>query len=260
MPRVHVHVNDKAIHYWIGRPSFPEGRPAIIFVHGAGGNQSVWGFQKVFFEKRYLPIFLDLPGHGASEGSGEKEVSRYADHVLALISALELRNVFLIGHSMGGAIVQTLALRADLDLKGIILVATAARLKVLPEIMDGIQNHFEETVRKIVRLAYSRKASSELVAAGIETLLCCPPEVLFGDFWACDRFDVTNQIGKIEVPTLVLCGEEDRLTPWSQAQDLARRIQTSTLETIPDAGHMVMIEAPGPFNEKVAAFVSEVMT
>lgn len=258
MPQVQV--NGKTIHYWMGRPSFSKRRPALVFIHGAGGNQFVWGFQKAFFEKRSVPIILELPGHGESGGKGEEDIARYADHVRAFIDALELQDLFLLGHSMGGAIVQALALKGEQRLRGIVLVGTAARLKVLPEILEGLKIRFEETVRKIVRFAYSRKASPELVETGIENLLRCPPEVLYGDFWACDRFDVTEEVSKIDVPTLVLCGEEDQLTPLGRAQDLARRIRTSTLDTIPDSGHMVMMEAPRLFNEKVSAFVSEVMT
>ena len=258
MPRVSV--NGKTIHYWMGRSLPDEKRPVLVFIHGAGGNQFVWGFQKAFFEKRYVPILLDLPGHGESRGKGEEDIARYADHVRAFVDVLGLQDLFLVGHSMGGAIVQTLALKGNRSLRGIVLVGTATRLKVLPEILEGLKNRFEETVRKIVRFAYSRKASPELVETGIENLLRCPPEILYGDFWACDRFDVTEEVSKIEVPTLVLCGEEDQLTPLSRAQDLARRIQTSTLNTIPDSGHMVMMEAPRLFNEKVSAFVSEVMT
>ncbi len=253
-----VQLNGKSIHYWMGKRSSLEGKPVLVFVHGAGGNRFVWGFQKGYFEKRYVPIVLDLPGHGASEGGGEREISKYADHVSRFIDALGVQNVFLIGHSMGGAIVQTLALRPDRRLKGIVLVGTAARLKVLPEILEGLKNRFEETVRKIARFAYSPKASPELVAAGIENLLRCPPEVLYGDFCACDRFDATGKVAKIDLPTLVLCGEEDRLTPFGLARELANRIRASTLEGIPEAGHMVMMEAPGAFNEKVEAFVSEV--
>lgn len=251
-----VEVNGRAFHYWIGKSAPHDGSPVLLFIHGAGGNGLVWGFQKAFFEKRSVPILLDLPGHGASEGEGEKEISRYADHVSTFVKVLRLENIFLIGHSMGGAIVQTLALIEDPLLKGIVLVGTGPRLKVLPEILEGLKTRFEETVRKIARFAYSRKASAELVEAGVETLLRCPPEVLYSDFLACDRFDMTGQVEKIKVPTLVLCGDEDRLTPLSHARELANRIRTSTLEVIPGVGHMVMIEAPELFNERLNAFVT----
>ena len=66
--------------------------------------------------------------------------------------------------------------------------------------------NIDQTVQKIVRFAYSRKASVELIERGIESLKECRPEVLYGDFMACDRFDIMNEVGKIDLPTLILCG------------------------------------------------------
>ena len=149
------------------------------------------------------------PGEGGSvTGQGEK--------------------VFLVGHSMGGAIVQTLALIHPEVIKGIVLVATGVRLKVFPMILNGIMNNFEETVRTITRFAYSQRTSSDLVERGISDLMRCRPEVLYGDFLACDRFDIMNEVEKIDLPTLVLCGDEDGLTPVKYSQFIHGRIKGST--------------------------------
>src|SRR5512136_369470 len=130
MPIVHVH--GKQISYWIGRKSLLEGREVILFVHGAGGGQYTWSYQKGFFEKRFNPIIIELPGHGAAGGDGEEEIGRYAEHVYSFVKALGLSKIFLVGHSMGGAIVQTLALTHSEVIKGIVLVGTGARLRVIP--------------------------------------------------------------------------------------------------------------------------------
>ena len=245
------------LNYWTSKESPLETREVILFVHGAGGSQFIWSYQKTFFEKRYHPIALELSGHGESGGRGEDEIGRYADHIHSFLKTLGLRKVFLVGHSMGGAIVQTLALTHPEVIHGIVLVGTGARLKVVPEILNGIKNNFEETVRKIARFAYSPKVSSDLIEQGIENLLQCSPQVLYGDFLACDRFDLTKEVEKIELPTLVLCGDEDQLTPVKYSEFLQSRILRSKLEIIPGAGHMVMIEAPEGFNRKVEEFISE---
>jgi pimeloyl-ACP methyl ester carboxylesterase len=86
-------------------------------------------------------------------------------------------------------------------------------------------------------------------------LLSCRPEVLYGDFLACNRFDLREEVDRIDLPTLVICGEEDELTPVSYSESLHRRIKGSALEIIPGAGHMVMMEAPDPFNRVVQDFV-----
>jgi pimeloyl-ACP methyl ester carboxylesterase len=174
------------------------------------------------------------------------------------VKALGLPKVFLVGHSMGGAIVQTLALTHPGVIKGIILVGTGARLRVLPLILNGIKNNFEETVLKITQFAYSGKAPSDLIEKGVSMMLQCRGEVLFGDFLACDRFDLMKQVEKINLPTLILCGEDDQLTPVKYSQFLHSRIKGSKLEVLRNAGHMVMMESPQAFNEKIREFIRSI--
>jgi len=252
-----VLIGDRKIHYWIGRDGLSDRKEAVLFIHGAGGGQFVWSFQKAFFERRYNPIILELPGHGESGGEGEEDIGRYAEHVRSFLKTLDLQDVFLVGHSMGGAIVQSMALNFPEVIKGIVLAGTGARLRVVPMILNGIQNRFEETVRNITRFAYFQKTWSDLIEKGISDLLGCRPQVLYGDFLACDRFDVTAAVGNIDTPTLILCGKEDELTPVKYSQFLHEKIKGSQLEVLPNAGHMVMIESPEAFNEKIHQFISD---
>jgi pimeloyl-ACP methyl ester carboxylesterase len=250
-----VRIDGKEISYWTGRKSLLEGREIVLFIHGAGGGKFVWSEQKGFFEKHFNPIIIELPGHGESGNEGEEEIGKYAEHVRSFVRILNLQKVFLVGHSMGGAIVQTLALTHPEVIKGIVLVGTGARLKVLHWILNEIKKNFGETVPKIVKFAYARKTPSELIDRGVQEMMRCRPEVLYGDFLACDLFDMMNEVEKIVLPTLILCGEEDQLTPVKYSQFLQSRIKGSKLEVLPKAGHMVMIESPQIFNEKVGKFI-----
>jgi pimeloyl-ACP methyl ester carboxylesterase len=251
-----VRIDGKQISYWTGRKGILERKETILFIHGAGGGQYTWSYQKGFFEKEFNPIVIELPGHGESGEEGEEEIVTYAEQVYTFLQAVGFRKIFLVGHSMGGAIVQTLALTHLEVIKGIVLVGTGARLKVLPVILNGIKTNFEETISRIVQFAYSRKAPSELIEGGVKQMLQCRPGVLYGDFAACDRFDVMREIEKIDLPTLILCGEDDELTPVKYSQFLHSQIEGSILEVLSNAGHMVMMEAPQAFNEKIAEFVS----
>ena len=252
-----VRVNGKQISYWTARKGLVEGKETVLFIHGAGGGQYTWSYQKGFFEREFNPVIIELPGHGESGGEGEEEVGKYAEQVYVFLKALGLQNVFLIGHSMGGAIAQTLALTHAELIKGIVLVGTGARLKVFPMIFDGIKNAFEETVRKINQFAFSRRVQTDLIEKGVSFMLQCRPEVVYGDFLACDRFDLMNEVEKIVLPALILCGDEDQLTPLKYSEFLNSRIKGSKLEVLPNAGHMVMMEAPQAFNERVREFILE---
>jgi pimeloyl-ACP methyl ester carboxylesterase len=137
-----------------------------------------------------------------------------------------------------------------------VLVGTGARLKVLPLILNGIKTNFEEAVRKINELSFFRETPPWLMEQSIAGLMRCRPEVLYGDYLACDRFDMMNEVEKIDLPTLILCGQEDGMTPAKYSEFFLQRIKGSRLEILPGAGHMVMMEAAEPFNEKIGAFVS----
>lgn len=251
-----VRIDGRQINYWIGRKGLLDGRETILFIHGAGGGQYTWSYQKGFFEKEFNPVIIELPGHGESGGEGEEEIGKYAEHVHSFLKALNLPKIFLAGHSMGGAIVQTIALTHPKLIKGIVLVGTGARLRVLPVILNGIRGHFKETVQKITRFAYSRKVPLELIDRGVNDLMRCRPGVLYGDFLACDRFDVMNEVKKINLPTLILCGDDDELTPVKYSQFLHNQIKGSKLDILPNAGHMVMMESPEVFNEEIREFIS----
>jgi pimeloyl-ACP methyl ester carboxylesterase len=239
-----IQSNAKQIGYVTGRGGIREGLRTLVFVHGSGGSRLHWNYQRQFFEKSYNVVMVDLPGHGEARSEGEDSVGGYAGHLLNLLRALPGDTFCLVGHSLGGAIVQEFTLLYPQSVEALVLVGTGARLRVLPEILEGIRQKFEETVRSICNYAFSKKTSPDLIQKGIEAMLKTRATVLYGDFAACDRFDIMDRVGTIQVPTLVVCGGDDMLTPPKYAQFLVQKIEGARLEIIDGAGHMVMIEKP----------------
>jgi len=218
-------------------------RPPLVLVHGAGGMLAHWPPQL-----RRLPqtavYALDLPGHGKSPGASCATIEEYADVVAGFIQALDLPPVVLAGHSMGGAIAQEVALRFPEKLAGLGLVATGARLKVAPAILDGIQTSFNATVAQIAGFVYSPNVTPEMRAEYLIHLQQSDPVLLHGDFAACDVFDRRGQLVQVQLPTLIICGTADKMTPAKFSQSLHDELPNSELHLIDDAGHMVMLEQP----------------
>lgn len=216
-------------------------RPPLLLVHGAGGTLSHWPPQM-----RRLPrtavYALDLPGHGKSGCVGRSSIDAYADVVVQFIDALELPPVVIAGHSMGGAIAQSVALRFPDRLAGLGLVATAARLRVAPTILDGIQNSFHATTAQIAQFVYGPNIAPNLRAEYAAHLQQTNPNLLFDDFAACDAFDRRGQLGRITAPTLIICGTADQMTPAKFSHSLHDELPNSELHLLDDAGHMVMLE------------------
>jgi pimeloyl-ACP methyl ester carboxylesterase len=124
----------------------------------------------------------------------------------------------------------------------------------MPSLLEGLKEKYESTVDLLCRYAYGPLASEEVVRLGREEMVAVGPEVLWGDFMACDRFDVMGSLGEVHLPTLVICGEKDQLTPLKYSQFLVDHIQGARLVTIPEAGHMVMLEKPQETTEAIARF------
>ena len=254
-----VEVNGSPLFYALSRG--PENGPAVVLVHGAGGSHIHWPA-----ELRRLPgatvYALDLPGHGRSKGKGRDTVSGYAEAVVAFCDALGLTRPVVIGHSMGGAIGQTLALDFPDRISALVLVATGARLRVTAAILDGIVSNFDETVKLIASYLWSRESAPAVMMErlGGQVLRDTGPIVLRGDFVACDRFDVMSRLGEIAVPTLVIGGTADLLTPAKYAHFLAEHIPDARLRIFPDAGHVVMLEHPVEVAQAVQEFLEEIWT
>jgi pimeloyl-ACP methyl ester carboxylesterase len=248
----YVETDRERLFYTLSRG--PKETPTLVLVHGAGGTRLHWPA-----ELRRLPqatvYTLDLPGHGRSEGQGCDTVEGYAKAVAAFLHAVGIEQAIVAGHSMGGAIAMTLALDFADRVVGLVLVATGARLRVAPAILKGIRSDFEGSVDLITRFAWSPEAPPRLTNLGRQALLETGPDVLWGDFTACDRFDVMERLEEIGVPTLVIAGTGDQLTPVKYARFLGERVSDARAVLIENAGHMVMLERPAETAKAVQAFL-----
>lgn len=241
------------VHYAQRRP-VPEAGPPVVLVHGAGGTHQHW-----LYQVRDLPgsptYAVDLPGHGRSVGPGRDTISAYGDWLVTFFDAAGLDRAVVVGHSMGGAIAQDVALRYADRIAGLGLVATGARLRVAPAILDGILADKEAAVGLITEWAFGPEAPPEMTRLGRRQMAETPAEVLHGDFVACDAFDVRDRLGQIRVPALVLCGTKDWLTPSKYSVFLRDGIAGATLHLVEGAGHMVMVERPQAVVQALAGFL-----
>lgn len=201
-------------------------------------------------------IALDLPGHGRSGGAASSSLGEYAQSVVRLINHLNIERGIFIGHSMGSAIAQTLALDYSERVAGLVLVGAGARLKVAPQILEGIQVDFPSTVETVVERSYGPAVPQPLKRLARRRMLELDSRVLYSDFLACDHFDETRRVSRIAAPTLVVVGSADRMTPEKYARSLADNIPQAELEVFPEAGHMLMLERPEEFSGTVREFVT----
>ncbi len=229
----------------------------LILVHGSGADCSHWpadlgslGGCRVHF--------LDLPGHGASPGPGADRVEPYAEALAAYVEAHGLQRVVVAGHSMGGAVALTLALTAPRWLIALILVGSGSRLRVMPALLDRLETDHPGAVELILQALFGPAAPPAMVEAERQRYLATHWRLIRDDLLACDRFDVGARLGEIRLPTLVVTGGADVLTPPKYARFLVENMPGARLAIIEGGGHMVALECPAPFREAVAGFMERV--
>lgn len=228
----------------------------IIFVHGAGSNHLIWGLQLRVLGAIGRAVALDLPGHSKSFGAGRATIDAYADIVVQFLDALKFERALIVGHSMGGAIAQMLALTYPTRVAGLALIGTGARLRVLPQFLDGTLTDFEKTCAQIARAQFARPDDAQIRKLE-KQMRAGAPRVLHADFAACNAFDVMNRVGEIRAPTLVVCGRADAMTPVKYSEFLGAKIPGARLEIIANAGHAVMLEQPEELNRVLSEFAQK---
>jgi len=246
-----AHLDEQKIYYAARKL---EHRPVLLLIHGAGGSHLDWPRQL----RRFDPLgscAIDLPGHGRSPGPARSTIGAYADVVLSLIKALDLSEVILVGHSMGGAVALDIALRRPEEIAGLILVATGARLRVNEALMDLVDSNFNSAVDHVVANTWGPNAEANSVRQASQLMRSCAPDSLRLDFTACNEFDIMSRLGDIALPTLVLVGTEDRMTPPKFGHYLAGHIPQAEFVSVDGAGHMLALERPQSVSETIAGFI-----
>ena len=234
-----------------------EKNKAIIFIHGSGESSYAWKDQFHALDLNFSLITIDLPSHAESDDFPELSLDLYVDVVKKLINFLNLNEIILCGHSLGGAIAQEYFFRYSDEVVALILIGTGARLRVSPLIFNTIKSNFQEFLDSVA-VGFYRKTSKEVVNDFLNHFSKTNPEVVYRDFKICDNFDVMDKVNSINVPCLIICGNRDNLTPIKYSQYFKNKIANSKLAIVKDAGHMVMLERPHAVAQVLMSFLGEI--
>jgi len=247
---------DSKLHYFQS-DNFNKIHPTILMIHGAGQTGKTWEnqFEILRDQAKFNTVIVDLPGHGKSIGPGCSRINEYKNFLKYFCDELDLKHLILVGHSMGGGIAQRYTIDYPQSVNSLILVATGARLRVAKETLNLVKSDYGRFCEIAPSRAFADSSPDELKEEFKLGLLSMPPEVVFQDFIACDEFDITGDVEAIEVPTLIISGDQDILTPVKYGEYLHEKIKNSTLQVIRDAGHFMMKEKPHEFNRVLMNFL-----
>ncbi len=241
------------------------GKP-LLLIHGLGSSTSGWGNQVPEFSKNYRVITFDVRGHGHSDKPrGPYSITMFAEDTVALIDSLEISSAHVVGISMGGAIALQLAVDYPEKVKSLVVVNMTSEL-----LIRTFKERFEFWMRTaVVRLLGMRKMGEVLA----KRLFPKPEQEefrkVFPDMWAENDkraylaslnalvgWSVTERLGSIQCPTLVITADED-YSPVSAKEAYVAQISRAKLVVIDDSRHATPIDQKERFNAVLKKFLSE---
>jgi len=251
---------------WIytgGRP-FDASLPAMVFIHGAEHDHSVWALQSRYFAHHGRAVLaVDLPGHGRSAGPALESIEQLADWIATLLQTVGVSKATLVGHSMGSLIAMECAARHPQLLDKLVLVGTAFPMKVSDELLSATRDD-EAAAQTMVNL-WSHSALAHYPGSpgpgfwvqGVNRRLMQRQKagVMHVDFRACNEY--TNGLtacASIRFPVLLVLGKRDIMTPPRAAKELMKAIADKRVVEIEGAGHAIMTEKPDELLDALRGF------
>jgi pimeloyl-ACP methyl ester carboxylesterase len=241
-----------AFAYTGGKPYDPK-LPAIVFIHGAALDHSVWQWQSRYLAHHGFGVLAaDLPAHGRSPGIARERIEAMADWVALFIEAAGHERAHVVGHSMGALVALDVALRHRARVDRLALVAAAVPMAVNDAFLAAARDDsaaafdMETTWGHARNSLLSQSPVPGMSLAGASRYLNgrALPGVQYADLAACNSYrPATEAIRALEVPTLVLGGKRDQMTGPKAGEALAREIPGARYVAL-DAGHSIMSEAP----------------
>jgi pimeloyl-ACP methyl ester carboxylesterase len=251
---MHLSVNGLETFVATGGRDFDASLPTIALLHGAGFDHTTWALHSRWFAHHgYGVLALDLPGHGRSSGAPLPTIADMADWTAALIEAAGVTKARLVGHSMGSLIAIETAARHPAKVSGLSLIGTAATMTVGPDLLKAAEanDHAAVDMVSIWGLGFQAELGGSLAPglwmhSGAQRVLeQCRPGVLFNDLSACNAYqNALAAAVQITVPTTLVLGERDMMTPAKAGKTLAAAIANARTIVLPGAGHMMMVEQP----------------
>lgn len=247
-------VNGTDVFAATGGRDFDKSLPAVIFIHGAGFDHSTWALHTRWFAHHgYAVLAPNLPGHGRSTGPSLGSIAEMADWTAALLDAAGAAKAHLVGHSMGSLISLETAARHPDRVSALSLIGTAATMTVGPDLLKAAEANDQDALDmvSIWGLGFNAELGGSLAPGlwmhgGAQAVLkACEPGVLFRDLSACNAYaNALAAAASVKVPTTLILGERDVMTPLKAGKALAAAIPHAKTVVVPGAGHMIMAERP----------------
>jgi len=246
-----------------GKPFDPK-LPAIVFIHGASFDHTVWGLQARWFAWHGRAVLaVDLPGHGRSEGPLLATVPAMTDWTIRLLDAAGVKQAALAGHSMGSLVALDAAARFPERVSKIAMLGSAYPIRVNDDLLASAKadEHLSKDLinswgyGRAAQLGQHRVPGLWMMRGGLRTLEQSGKGVLHNDLAACNAWtEGEARAAAVKCPALFVLGERDMMTPLKSGKALAAKLKAEVV-VLPKVGHIMMEEAPDETLDALRAFL-----
>jgi 3-oxoadipate enol-lactonase len=240
--------------------------PPLVFLHGIGGTARVWRGQLDAFGDRYRAIAWDMPGYGGSAPLKNVSIPAFADALKDFLLEVGAAKPILVGHSIGGMIVQQLLVHDPIIAEYVVLAQTSPAFgrpdgDWQKEFLEARLGPLDrgETMASLAPRVVTDLVGDDADPAGIELACECMASVPAASYRAAMRsmlgFDLRKSLGRICVPALVIAGTKDKNAPAPMVKKMASFIPNATYVELEGVGHLAALEQPGEFNAVLDDFL-----
>jgi pimeloyl-ACP methyl ester carboxylesterase len=255
---------------YTGGKAFDPGLPAVVLIHGAQNDHSVWALQsRALAHRGYAVLAPNLPGHGRSDGPPLSTVEAMADWMFALLDAAGVDRALMVGHSMGALIALEAAHRAPQRVRGLALLGATYPMRVSDTLLAAARSEPDAAIDMVAAWSHAswlpgpstagpgvsvintaRRLMQRMAARGA-------PQLFHTDFAACNAYaNGEAAAASVACPTLFVQGRKDVMTPPRSARLLTGTIKHASVVGV-DAGHAMMSEAPDAVLDALLRFVPD---
>jgi branched-chain amino acid transport system permease protein len=230
--------------------------PVLLYIHGNTGSK-IW-FEEVMDMPGYRTVAPDLPNFGASDHIDRADIDLYAVYIAEFMMNLDIKDAYVVGHSLGGAVAISLTTRYPGLVSRLLLVDSASLegLHTPEEYYPVIESYKDNPalMKEALRAVTPTMEDESRLDRLTESAMRMNPIAFTGHPRALDRFDYRNRVGEVAIPVKVVRGELDAIITEEMARSTAAGFANGSFELLPGVGHSVMVEDPDRFAKLVTEF------
>lgn len=265
---MYYEIDGKKVYASNGGVKHKPGQSNIIFIHGAGMDHTIWVlFNRFFARAGFNTLAPDLPGHGKSEGAALSSVKQCSDWLSKFIESAQIEQPALVGHSLGSLIALDAASKLAGKVSKLILMGSSCPMPVGEPLLSAAKANKHAAIDMIMLYGHSYRsqlggnpvAGINIVNSGMRLLERAGENILYTDLNACNEYaNGLHAAAKIQIPSTLILGEEDKMTPPAATRALIGELPDSRVEILKACGHMMLAEQPEQVHQVLVSALNEV--